>query len=147
MSIPELPPVSGESRAKSPDLTIQAVDLTYYTHDDLVDLRSRIDELMPVRRLKDLNLETELVIQLQSVQRLQNSVINDNNTPANQKAQTAGQVASALATLSKLQSEVYSSERMKMIEAILIEAVKDLPLASQQAFMTRYEDALGKIDG
>lgn len=140
--IPELPPVSGSERPVSTGLSVQGVDLTRYSQDDLIDLRSQIDSRMPIRRLKDLNLETELVIQLQTVQRLQTDTLADELIPANQKAQTAGQVAGALATLSKLQYEVYSSERLKRIEAILINAIKVLPMDVQDDFLTQYSAML-----
>jgi hypothetical protein len=129
-----------------PGATSQGVDLRHYDVEQLLELRSRIDEHLPARRLKDLDLEKELVIQLLSVQKLQADTFRDENTPANQKAQTAGQVANALATLGKLQIDIFSSERMKRLEATLIETIKSLPTEQQDVFLTLYEKNLGKSD-
>ena len=81
--------------------------------------------------------------QLQAVQRLQNLVIEDESCPANQKSQVAGAVAGALATLGKMQVEIYSSERLKRIEAILIEVINEMPKKVQTDFFEKYEALLG----
>lgn len=146
MAVPELPPVSGgqeQSRVAAAAHTRHGVDLAQYEVEDLVELRTRIDQMLPTRKLRDVDLESELVRQLTVVHRLQSDVINDQNTPANQKAQVAGQVANVLAVLSKLQVEVYSSERLKRIEQILIDTLNTLPLEAQESFLERYEVLLG----
>ena len=145
MAVPEMMAVSGANAhgSRNNSTTNQGVNLERYSQEDLLDLRSRIDELMPTRGLKDFNLETELVLQLQAVQRLQNDVMADDETPANQRAQVAGQVASALAVLAKLQTEVYTSERLKVIEAVLVEVLNTLPLEQQNAFLSEYGRRLG----
>lgn len=121
----------------------RGLSLDKYSPDELMDLRSQIDERMPIRRIKDVNMEQELVLQLQAVQRLQSLVIDDETTPANQKSQVAGAVAGALATLGKLQVEIYSSERLKRIEAILIEVINEMPKKVQESFFEKYETLLG----
>lgn len=145
MAVPEMMPMSGGNAygARNTTVSNQGVNLERYSQEDLLDLRSRIDELMPTRGLKDFNLETELVLQLQAVQRLQNDVMGDDETPANQRAQVAGQVASALAVLAKLQTEIYTSERLKVIEAVLIGVLGTLPTAQQDSFLTEYARRLG----
>lgn len=127
-----------------PGVSRRGLSLDSYSQEELLDLRSQIDEKMPVRRLKDVNLEQELVLQLQAVQRLQHVVLDDDTTPANQRAQVAGAVASALATLGKLQIEIYSSERLKRIEAIMAEVINEMPKKLQEQFFTRYEEILAK---
>lgn len=144
--MPELPPVSGGPsqvpvRAATHVSTGETV-LSHLTEEQLLDLRARVDERLPARRLKDVNLEVELVRQLSAVHRLQTEVMADENTPANQKAQCAGQVANVLAVLSKLQVEVYSSERLKKIEAVLVETVNLMPPATQEFFFAEYEKRL-----
>ena len=112
------------------------------TLQELLDLRARIERRLPARSLKDINLERELVLQVMALQELQNSVIDDDDTPANQKAQVANSLSAALVNLVKLQGDVHSSERMKRIERILIDTLKDLPVEVVEAFLANYEQAL-----
>ena len=116
--------------------------LDAYTLQELLDLRARIERRLPARSLKDINLERELVLQVMALQQLQNSVIDDEDTPANQKAQVANSLSAALVNLVKLQGDVHSSERMKRIESILIDTLKDLPVEAVEAFLANYEQAL-----
>ena len=116
------------------------------TPDQLLALRSDVYRLLPVKLLKDVNLQQELVLQLLTIQSLQNTTMQDDEVPANQKAQVAGHVANSLAILGKLQVEVYSSERLKKIEAVLIEVIRTLPMEQQEVFLKAYEQALEDLD-
>jgi hypothetical protein len=112
--------------------------------DQLLEMRAQIDAQLPIRKLKDMDLEQELVLQVQSLQVLQRRVMDDmSGTPANQIAQCASSLSSALMNLVKMQSELHTSERLKKIESILIECVKTLPVKTQTAFFDAYEKALG----
>ena len=115
--------------------------------DQLLELRRQIEALLPVKDIKDVNLSRELVLQVQALQALQQRVLTDNEAPANQQAQVANSLSSALVNLVKLQTDVYTSERMKVIESILVDCIKDLPMEAQEEFLERYETALGKADG
>lgn len=144
--MPELPPISGGPsqvpvRAASHVYGTNSA-LSQFSEEQLLNLRAQIDELLPDKKLKDVNLEVELVRQLATVHRLQADVLSDDNTPANQKAQCAGQVANVLAVLSKLQVEVYSSERLKKIEAVMVDTVNLMPPATQEFFFAEYEKRL-----
>ena len=119
--------------------------LDAYTLQELLDLRARIERRLPARSLKDLDLEGELTLQFLALQQLQNAVIDDDDTPANQKAQVANSLSAALVNLVKLQGDVHSSERMKRIESILIDTLKDLPVEVVEAFLANYEQALEGI--
>ena len=119
--------------------------LDAYTLQELLDLRARIERRLPARSLKDLDLEGELTLQFLALQELQNKVIDDKDTPANQKAQVANSLSAALVNLVKLQGDVHSSERMKRIESILIDTLKDLPVEAVEAFLANYEQALEGI--
>ena len=116
--------------------------LDAYTLQELLDLRARIERRLPARSLKDLDLEGELTLQFLALQQLQNAVIDDDDTPANQKAQVANSLSAALVNLVKVQSDVHNSERMKRIESILIDTLKDLPVEAVEAFLANYEQAL-----
>lgn len=142
--MPDLPPLSsGGPLPAASHIHAQGNPFAGLPEEQLLDLRHHLDALLPTRRLKDVSMEVELVRQLSVVHRLQKEVISDDNTPANQKAQVAGQVANVLAVLSKLQVEVHSSERLKEIEAILIECLQELPAEAQEKFFTAYGAKLG----
>lgn len=118
-------------------------DLANMAVDELLEMRRQIETLLPVKDIKDLNLSRELVLQVQALQALQQRVLSDGEAPANQQAQVANSLSAALVNLVKLQTDVYTSERMKVIEAILVETLKTLPIEAQREFLDAYEEALG----
>jgi hypothetical protein len=114
---------------------------------DLIKYRDEINALLPAMRLSEMNLEEEMLLQFHSTRSLQNDVIADEEVPANQRAQVANAVASALSKLADLQEQIYTSERMKQIERMLIEQLVLLPEATVQAFMDGYQIALERKFG
>jgi uncharacterized protein with PhoU and TrkA domain len=128
---------------KAPPTHNLQINLTGLEPDQLLELRARVDSMLPVRSLKDLDLASELVLQVMALQALQTRVMNDaGETPVNQIAQVANSLSAALGNLIKVQSDVYTSERLKTIESLLIEQVKTLPMEAQEAFFDAYEKAL-----
>lgn len=121
-------------------------DLSDIDENGLYFLMTEVEAKLPVKYLKDINLEQELVRQLRVTQLLQADVIEDPDVPANQRAQTANAVAGILANLSKLQVEIYTSDRLKRIESILIEAVKMLPADAQRQFFEDYAEMLRDVE-
>lgn len=122
----------------------QSNDLSKLPIETLYNMRRHIDKFLPQQSLKSVNMERELVVQLAIVKKLQkDSLNNDEGTPVNQLAQVANSVASALATLAKLQTEVYTSERLKILESVMIDCLKTLPQEAQKAFLDEYERRLG----
>lgn len=141
----DLPNGQSAPEERAPNPFKRAIfDLTHYNELELLDLRNQIDQKLPVKSLKDLSMERELVLQLVMVQNLQRDVLGEDGVPANQKAQTAGAVAASLATLAKLQIEVYTSERLKQIEQILIDTLQTLPVEAQERFLKAYEGAIAQ---
>ena len=118
----------------------QQTDLQNLSVDELLSLRSEIDELLPARALGDIDLEHELVVQFLAVKSLQANVLQDEHTAANQKAQVANAVASTLQQLVKMQSEHYNAERFKRIEALLVKSMKLMPVEAAEAFLNEYEE-------
>lgn len=118
----------------------QQTDLQNLSVDELLSLRSEIDELLPARALGDIDLEHELVVQFLAVKSLQANVLQDDHTAANQKAQVANAVASTLQQLVKMQSEHYNAERFKRIEALLVKSMKLMPVEAATAFLDGYEE-------
>lgn len=112
--------------------------------EQLLQLRAQIDDLLPARALGDLDLEHELVVQFLSIKTLQSTVLQDNNTAANQKAQVANSVASTLQQLVKMQSEHFNAERFKKIEALLVKSLKLMPVEIAEKFLTEYEALAGE---
>jgi hypothetical protein len=112
---------------------------------ELLALRNAIEQKLPAKELKDMDLAKELVVQVLALQQLQSDVLGDEDTPANQRAQCAGQLSSALVNLVKLQNDTYSSERLKKVEAALIETVSTLALEAQEGFFLAYEARLTSL--
>lgn len=91
---------------------------------------------------ENLNLETELLTQYNSARRLiHDSTYSDAEVPVNQKAQAVNAATTILASLIKSQAELYSLERVKKIESVLIAVLKDFP-ELQERFFESYEKAL-----
>lgn len=144
MNIFDVPLVKDhKSPAKASPTHHLQVSVDQLSPDELLELRKEIDQRLPTSSLNDLNLEKELVLQLLTVQKLQREVLAEADIPANQKAQTVNAVAANLATLAKLQTEVYTSERLKKVEQVLISVLQEMPMEQQEAFLEAYETALG----
>jgi len=71
--------------------------------------------------------------------------MEDLEVPPNQKAQVAAQVKSTLGDLVRMQTEFYTSQRMRNIENLLIKYMKSISLKEAREFLAEYE-ALGKDD-
>lgn len=107
-----------------------------------------LDEIraaLPYNSLVDMDMERELILQFQAVRELQNTIIDDESVPANQKAQVANSVASVLGSIAELQNKIYSSERFKRIETLLIRHLNKLPEDVAAAFLEDYEAVLEKL--
>ena len=136
---PPLPTSSSEDRSPfaRPTHSLQ-INLDGMPLDQLLELRNQIEQRLPAKDLKDLDLGRELVLQVLALQRLQADVINDDDTPANQRAQVANSLSSALSNLVKVQGDVHTSERFKRVELALVGAVSLLPVEAQHAFFDEY---------
>ena len=108
---------------------------------DRIDLYEALKSALPPHKLQDLDLAQELVLQFMRVKELQTSTLNDGSVKANQKAQVANSVAAILGQLTKLQVELHSAERIKLLETHLIKILKDFPDLSA-GFLSEYERSL-----
>lgn len=111
----------------------------------LVAYLEQIRAEMPETRLKDVNMEEQLLLQYKVTLELQEEVMSDEETPANQKAQVANSVASILQKLLDMQVEVYSSERFKEIELLLVRFLNHLPEEIAAEFLNQYEKLLQEV--
>ena len=115
------------------------LDLDAMSVDELRALRDEIDRRLPEDSLDTLNLEKELVGQYRSVKRLQDDVIMDDEIPPNQRSQVAGQVASTLQQLVKLQVDLKQGEQMKRMESAFLDAIEDLEESAKAKFFATYD--------
>lgn len=142
---PEPPPLPGvkDTPFSKPTHVLQ-VDVSAMPLDQLLELRNRVEQLLPVKNLKDLDLSRELVLQVLALQSLQNRVLTDDEAPPNQQAQVANALSGALTTLVKLQADVYTTERLKRLEAIFVDAINSLPEEAKHEAVARYTALLEK---
>ena len=117
----------------------EGFDLDTMSVEELRELRDEIDRRLPEDSLDSLNLEKELVGQYRRVKRLQDDVIMDDEIPPNQRSQVAGQVASTLQQLVKMQMEFQNPERFRAIENLLIKSIKLMSRDAAEAFIAEYE--------
>ena len=114
-------------------------DIQDWNVEELLNLRAEIDRLLPSTKLKEMDLEKELVLQYHKVVALQTRVLEDDRTPANQLAQVSNAVAGTLQNLVSMQSKFHTSERFKELENLMIKHMKTLPKEVAEAFLDDYE--------
>lgn len=95
--------------------------------------------------LESVDLTTEILTQLTYAIRLRNATALDPDIPANQKAQVNNSCASLILQLTKAQTDLYASDRLKKQEACLIKCLKTLPDATTEAFLKAYAEELKNV--
>jgi hypothetical protein len=120
------------------------VDWDKASQDELLRWYSEIQMRLPPLALSEMSVEKELVLQFHTVRALQAAVMDDSEIPTNQRAQVANSVAANLRAMAELQERVYTSERFKNIENLLVKELKKLPEAVSAAFLDEYEKILRK---
>ena len=109
---------------------------------ELRKLLTMVEELLPdtsVQKVKDLDLEDELMQQYTKTKDLMDECIGDTEVAPNQKAQVANSVVSTLGHLVKLQEDLRLQQTLKQMEATLIDVIKTLPKETKDEFFTEYE--------
>ena len=112
------------------------------TQADLRKLKAQIEEKLPQskgNKLKDIDLEEEMVAQLTVTKELQDDVLGDPDIPANQKAQVINATASAIQQLVRMQVDLKRDEQLKRMEAALMKAVALMGDAEKAVFFDTYE--------
>lgn len=107
--------------------------------EELLNLRSEIETRLPSTKLKDMDLEKELVLQYHKMVQVQARVAEDTRTPANQLAQVGNSVAATLQQLVTMQTKHHTSERFKSLENMLIKALRKMPKEVAEEFLDEYE--------
>lgn len=118
------------------------VNLDDLDEAELYALYLDVGARLPSKHLRDISIEQELVTQYKQAQALQGRVLKSNAIPANQLSQVLNTVSSSLGALAKLQKEVYTSERLKRLESLLLQALRTMPIEAQTTFLTEYERLL-----
>lgn len=113
--------------------------LDHLSIEELLQLRTQIDERLPVKRLKDMDLEQEAVIQYLTLKSLLERTLSEDDTAANQKAQVANATASALQALDKMQRDTFTFERFKEVENALVAMLNEWPIEMTKKFFEEYE--------
>jgi hypothetical protein len=119
-------------------------DYKHMTVAELLEARAVIDSLLPARNLVDVNMEEEMLMQLALLRELsQNTMIgtgeNVGEAPLNQRAQVMNAITTLLKSLSDRQVEVFSSERFKRIEMLLVKHLKKQGGEFAKQFLDEYE--------
>ena len=135
----KLADLAASTQKKAPPSLRLAEMLKELQPEDLDTLWEMLQDLRPRQSLADLNLEHELLDQYDTVKKLQEEVLKDEEVPANQRAQVANTVAATLQQLVKMQTDYYNAERFKAIEALVLKAIKSLPKEVAEKFIEDYE--------
>ena len=109
--------------------------------ETLLRYKLEIEACLPPTRLKDVDVESELVAQLRIAQSLQARVIDldGDEVPLNQIVQAVNSVSSVIERLARLQIDLVDAENLKKMEAAFIKAVEGLPNDVVEAFFERYD--------
>ena len=94
--------------------------------------------------LKSLDLDAELYNAYAKAKNYLADVQSDDQVPANQVAQVFNTISAILKEIVKMQTELHNAERVKKVEAAMIQAIKLAPPGSQQAFLEEYEKILAE---
>lgn len=96
------------------------------------------------KNLNEINLEEEILLAYAKVKDLLDTTLLDEITPANQKAQVVNSLTGTLGQVIKMQIDLRREEKFKLMESLLIEALKTLPEQQRNEFFVEYERLAGK---
>ena len=114
--------------------------------ETLLRYKLEIEAHLPPTKLRDVDVEAELVTQLRLAQAFQARVIDDMEIPANQVVTAINSVSAVIEKLSKLQIELAAAENLKRMEAAFIKAVEGLPDEAIEKFFLSY-DRIARVEG
>lgn len=108
---------------------------------DMLSLRRKIDVTLKVE-IKDLKLTEELGLTYRQGQVLLDSVVDDGDVPASQRAQVFTSVNAMLEKIIKQQEIVFNAERLKRYEAAFMKVLEELPVEARARYFDMYGDFL-----
>jgi len=118
-------------------LSIDSIDISPYSLDDLLRLRDRIIKQLPSSTIEDLDLSQELVLRYIAAKDLLDTNAND-DTPLNQVATANNSLVAMLKELAAQQKLLYDTTRAQRLERALAAALKQYP-DLEAAFYDTYE--------
>lgn len=122
-------------------------DLEKMSQSELLALHSKIEARITGKRLSEVNLEQELLLQYQKAKVLQEDANKPNaDVPMNQRAQVQNSLGNLLERLGKMQIELYSSEALKRLKAAVIKVVKAQPKEFQAAFFELLDQEAAAVE-
>ena len=92
--------------------------------------------------LKSLDLDAELYNAYAKAKNYLADVPSDDQVPPNQVAQVFNTISAILKEIVKMQTELHNAEKVKKLEAAMIQAIKLAPKKSQDVFFTQYASIL-----
>lgn len=134
----------GKARV-NPVRTSGELTLSGLTIHELLAKRAEIETYLPSAALVDMDLEGELLMQYHQTKALLSAVIEDDQTPANQKAQIINSCSAILTQITRTQTDLYNGERLKVMEQAVINALKSVPDEVSEKFFENYERELARM--
>lgn len=123
-------------------------NLDLHGRDPDIPKRRTKMELMPADfmpeygTLRSLDLDAQLYMMYAKAKNYLTEVQNTDEVPPNQIAQVFNTISSILKEIVKMQTDLYSAERVKKLEAAMIQALKLAPKDVQEEFFKEYEKIL-----
>lgn len=134
--------LKNRDKTVKPVVSSRDLSLASLTLHELIAKRAEIDTFLPSLTIMEMDLEQELLMSYHQTKALIADVIKDDETPANQKAQLVNTCNSILTQITKSQTDLYNSERLKIMEQCLSNALKNAPDNVSEKFFMDYEREL-----
>jgi hypothetical protein len=111
-----------------------------YSEEQLLQLYSRIGQMLPGLKLKEVNLAHKLAVSLKQAEAMYAEGGDKlSGIPYNQRVQGQNSLATILLQLGKHQAKVYDSEQNKRMESALMKTLQGFP-DIRDAFLQRYAE-------
>lgn len=123
---------------------LQPVNWDLLSEAELLSCHDEVMKRLPPTKLSEMNLEHEVMLQFYTMRNLQTSVMDDEDTPVNQRAQVGNAVGAILNRMTELQNTLYTSEIFKMIEGAMIRQLKKMPEDLAEKFLVEYAEIVRK---
>lgn len=129
------------SDGRSDNAVASGLRFAHLEPEQLLGIYEEIRSRLPPLRIAKMNVEEELLLQFHTVRKLQSEIIGEDGVAPNQKAQVANTVGNCLERITKMQDEIYDSERFKTIESLVIRMLRKVPKEVAEEFLKDYEAA------
>jgi uncharacterized protein (UPF0147 family) len=100
----------------------------------------------PQKKFEEIRVDEEIAEVYASAKTLLDLIIEDDDVPANQRAQVLNSVSNMIQQMVKSRVDLYNAERIRRMEQVLLQVMRAQPLEVRQAFFDSYSKALGGMD-